>query len=257
MKPWHIDLPQSVVATFLETVDSTNTFLKARANQGAPHLSLVVAKAQTSGRGRGDRSWASFEGNVLWSLLLRPKPHWPKTETLPLVVALAVHDALSEATGATERFKIKWPNDILFEGKKISGSLLEAHSSNRPKAQSEWIVVGIGINVATHPTEELNYQATSLANEGYSDVPRDKTIALLTQHFLKRLDQWIEQGLNSLHDEISARMDMLGKTVSVSNGLVGTEPVIGVFTGLAEDGRMELRTENGKLLVHAGDVFGL
>lgn len=146
----------------LAVVGSTNDRLKQRARAGAPEWSLVLADRQTAGRGRQGHSWASPSGNLYLSVLLRPSLPASCWGVLPLAAGLAVCEAALELGVAAE---LKWPNDVLVEGRKLAGILVEAVSG---ATGMESAVVGIGVNVLTVPEElppALAGRVTSLAAE--------------------------------------------------------------------------------------------
>jgi BirA family biotin operon repressor/biotin-[acetyl-CoA-carboxylase] ligase len=140
--------------THLRNTDSTNQRARALAAEGAPHGTLVTASEQTAGRGRQGRTWSAPPGQaLLTSVVVRPPPR-----LLPLMAAVAVADVACELVKA-ERVTIKWPNDVLLDGRKVAGILVEG----RP--QEGWAVLGIGVNVAVDVDElpeELRTSAASL-----------------------------------------------------------------------------------------------
>ena len=138
----------------LRSTDSTNQRARALAGEGAPHGTLVTADEQSAGRGRQGRTWSAPAGQaLLMSIIVRPPPR-----LLPLMTAVAVAEVASELAGS-DRVTIKWPNDVLLDGRKLAGILVEG----RP--QEGWAVVGVGVNVAVDVRElpeELRETAASL-----------------------------------------------------------------------------------------------
>ena len=248
-----IALPAGVTLHALGDTDSTNADAKLLAGEGAPHLTLVTARRQLAGRGRHGRFWVSPEGNAYWSLLLRPQSDWPAPGTLPFVAALAVRDALAQVTGAPGRLALKWPNDILLDGKKVCGILIEA-SGNQPAGAAPWIVVGIGINVAHFPSD-ARYPATSLHAAGFAGATREAAIAALTACFLRRLDRWIGGGYGALKDDLLVAMTGIGQAITVRRTDNAADDLTGLFEGLDGEGRLMLRTAAGTRLITVGDVF--
>lgn len=166
---------------FLNSVDSTNTHLKALAQQGAAEGTAVVAREQTAGRGTGDRSFFSPAGEGLYlSVLLRPKAELAQLFTLTGRAAVAVRDGIEKACGAP--CQIKWLNDIYLNGKKLCGILTELSPS------LDYVVLGVGVNVTqsmeTFAAQGLGEIATSLAAEGY---PADADV--LTRCVLEELEK--------------------------------------------------------------------
>lgn len=148
--------------TFLEETDSTNNVVRRMAEQGAPEGTLAVAEIQTAGKGRRGRSWSSPKGSGIWhSFLLRPEFAPEHASMLTLLAAMAVQKSVKDVTGLD--CKIKWPNDIVVNGKKICGILTEMSTE---EDSIRYVVVGIGINANTSDfPEEIRETATSLALE--------------------------------------------------------------------------------------------
>lgn len=147
----------------LGDVGSTNSECMERAKAGNPGLLWVTAVRQTGGRGRRGRVWVSEAGNLYASLLLFDPAPAAVLGSLPLVVALALYRAIrAELPWAGDRLSIKWPNDVLFDGKKVSGILIEAEQLADGR---QAVVIGCGVNVSHHPDNPL-YPATSLAEVG-------------------------------------------------------------------------------------------
>ena len=132
-----------------EEVASTNDIARELAETGAPEGTLVTARRQHSGRGRRGNTWESIEGNVFLSLILRPDVDAQVAAQLSFVAAVTVGDLVANLLPDCT-VQLKWPNDVLCDGKKISGILLEAGPSGA--ARVEWLIVGIGLNVASKPT---------------------------------------------------------------------------------------------------------
>ena len=142
-----------------EKVDSTNNMLRTLAEQGAPEGTLVVAANQTAGKGRRGRSWSAPEGtSIAMSILLRPEFPPERASMLTLVMAMAIARGIREVTGLDAG--IKWPNDIVADGKKLCGILTEMSTEME---YIRYVVIGIGINVSMKEfPEELKQKATSL-----------------------------------------------------------------------------------------------
>lgn len=250
-----------VVHEVIET-DSTNRLAKELARDGANHLTLVSAHQQSSGRGRYGREWISSAGNVFWSMILRPASGWPSLTGLSHVAALAVHATIVSFVGDGAHVQIKWPNDVLVNGKKIAGILIEAspltanmNNIHVERCINEWVVVGIGINVTDYPAE-VNYPATSLFSEGIVDCDRDQVIAKLTHYFIEQLEQYIENGLPYLSNLVLPLMAGIGERINVSVSNDVDDNITGVFSGLDEVGRLIVTKQNGEqYIISSGDVF--
>lgn len=235
---------------FYESVGSTNVQAKLLAEEGACHGTLVVAEAQTAGRGRRGRGWQSPPGiNLYFTLLLRPDFLPDKASMLTLVMALSVKEAVDQVCGVEAG--IKWPNDIVLNGKKITGILTEM------SLQGEYIqhvVIGVGINVKKQEfAPELLDKATSLEAESGNTVSR----ALLLQRIMERFEANYQIftetfDLSKLSEPYNAGLVNCNKEVRV------LDPA-GEYTGLAkginDKGELLVQTPDGKLCeVYAGEV---
>ena len=233
------------VSHYEHTLTSTNLVLKDMAKQGAPHGSLCLCECQTAGRGRMDRSWSSPEGQGVWlSVLLRP---CLKPEDAPLITfacALAMAKAVREVTGLDAR--IKWPNDLVLQGRKVCGILLEMGFD----AHGMYVVAGTGLNVrrGAYPPD-LAERAVSI--EECADLPdRGAIIAA----YLKALEDAVsaleQDGFAGIAADFRRECITLGSPVHV----LGAES----FTGMAEDidatGALLVRTDGELRRVLAGDV---
>jgi BirA family biotin operon repressor/biotin-[acetyl-CoA-carboxylase] ligase len=212
----------------LRRTDSTNERARELASRGAPHGTLVTALEQSAGRGRQGRTWSAPPGRaLLCSLLLRDPPR-----LLPLAAGVAVASVVgSEA-------KIKWPNDVLLEGLKVAGILVEG----RP--QERWAVVGIGLNVAVRVDDlpvELRETAGTLGLEPDAVEP---TLARL----LGELERWIAADSAAVLSEVRARDALLDRPVRWAAGS-------GRGAGIDEDGRLVVAlADGGRAALDAGEV---
>lgn len=222
----------------LRSVDSTNVRAQRLASAGTPHGTLVTAEAQTAGHGRQGRAWVTPAGRALaCSLVLREPPR-----LLPMLAALAVADVAEQFDRAGRAAQIKWPNDVLLDGRKVAGILAEG----RP--QEGWVVLGIGLNVAVEAADfppELREIATSLEAEP-ADVER--VLALL----LERLERWLAATDAEAMEAYRASDALAGRAISWSGGS-------GTALGIADDGRLRVRSDaqadpDDELLLDAGEI---
>src|SRR4029453_3095593 len=130
----------TVTEIALEETASTNAHALELLKQGAsaPHLTLIWARRQTKGRGRGGRPWQSPEGNVFFSMILRPQADWGDLNQLPLVTSVATRAAIRHHVPSSRAVTIKWPNDVLIDGAKVSGTLIESHRLIRSTDVDRW-----------------------------------------------------------------------------------------------------------------------
>jgi BirA family biotin operon repressor/biotin-[acetyl-CoA-carboxylase] ligase len=229
---------------------STNDHLKQRARAGAAAWTVVLADAQTAGRGRQGRRWVSPPGNLYLSVLLRPSPASARWSVLPLAAGLAVADALAEE-GLDPR--LKWPNDVVVGGRKIGGILAEATSSTDGL---ESVVLGIGVNVALRPPDlpaDVAASVTCAAEELARSVDRWSVAAAV----LRRLTVWYHA---LAHDRVGAvaaawrarALPWWGRTVEA---LSGERRLRGVARDLDEGGALILDLEDGtRAVLHSGEV---
>jgi BirA family biotin operon repressor/biotin-[acetyl-CoA-carboxylase] ligase len=227
----------------LPATRSTNDDIAALAREGAPEGTWLRADTQLGGRGRQGRPWVSPPGNLYASTLVRRMAGDPPAPTLALVAALAL-DALLQARLGADRLMIKWPNDLLADGAKISGILLEG--------VNDTVVVGIGVNLAHHPTA-IDRPATSLAALGV-EAPDPATFAeQLATSFAGWLARWRSEGLGTILACWQARAHPPGTPLRAS---APDGDIEGLYDGLDADGALRLKTADGRLqLVHAGDIF--
>ena len=234
-----------------ESLDSTNTYLKKRAAEGAPEGTVVIANAQTAGRGRMGRSFASAPGlGIYMSMLLRPDSGAECIGSLTAGAAVAVCRAIERVCGVAPG--IKWVNDLFLKGKKICGILCEGSV----KADgAEYVVMGIGLNVITRPQDfpgELRGTAGSLYSQTGIVYERGKLISAIISELCAMYETW-KPDPSALLDDYRRRCFVLGSTVEVS-------PLTeGVFTAdavdISGDFGLVLRLPDGSVrTVHSGEV---
>jgi len=231
-----------------DSLDSTNTEALKQARQGADEGLCIVARQQTAGRGRHGRVWVSQKNAGLYfSIVLRPKLDTKFLPLITLMTGVAVHDTLQDLGLNAD---IKWVNDVLVNGKKISGILAETTETNNGLA----VGVGIGINLkSTNFPPEIADIATSLESET-KVAATGNLVELLTKYltyFYEILRS--ENGPAEIIDEWRRRSSYFsGKAVRV---VLENETITGVTDGLEPNGALRVRRENGELsIIHAGDV---
>jgi len=231
-----------------ETIGSTNDELKRLAHEGAPEGLVVSAERQTAGRGRRGRNWVSPPGNLYASILLRPDCRPATAAQLGFVAALGAADALSELAPRVD-LRCKWPNDLLANGKKISGILLETEMTTGD--QPDFVVLGIGVNLATAPTD-TPYPATSLAAEGAPGIAPQAMLAAFVWHFAEWLDRWRQEGFAPIRKAWLAVAMGLGEPIQVR---LERDTLDGRFLDLDGDGALMLGTPDGSRRIAAGEIF--
>jgi BirA family biotin operon repressor/biotin-[acetyl-CoA-carboxylase] ligase len=237
----------ATTVTRLSSVGSTNDWLIQHADSLADGH-WVIADRQTAGRGRRGRAWSDGAGNLMASVLVRAEG---AVQQLSFVAALALHDALlaSGSQGSSTpapRLSLKWPNDVLLDGVKMSGILLER--------AGDAVIIGFGVNIVSHP-EGTERPATSLAAAGWPAITPVDLLAQLMPAFATARTLWATNGFDAIRQRWLAHAAGIGDRISAR---LGTETLEGRFEGLAGDGALELRLDDGSLRpVHAGEVFAL
>lgn len=233
-----------MIRTVAET-GSTNADLLDRIRAGEQVLEgeWLVADRQTAGRGRQGRGWFDGHGNFMGSTVVRAMPGDPPAHTLSLVTGIALHEAVMPFCPDDRMPMLKWPNDLLVGGAKLSGILLESTGSA--------VVVGVGVNLKRAP--DLPDRST-IALSAFGPAPdRDFFAAELARNFADILQRWRTYGLEPILRQWSALASPLGTPLSVHEP--GGALIAGEFAGLAEDGSLRLRLADGtSRAIHAGDV---
>ena len=228
-----------------KSLPSTMDKARQRAGKGVIEGAVIIAEEQTKARGRLKRSWISPKGNIAFSVIL-----YPQTEFLPYLIMIAsgaVFWAIRDITGL--KAEIKWPNDILVNGRKVCGILIESGTS---KQRQRYAVIGIGLNVSfknkSYP--EIDKVATNLESELGNGISRTE----LLKKLITRLDEFyslLEDG-ESIYKQWRDEIKMLGKRVQVT---CGEETIEGIARDVSRDGSLILQCRDGhtkKIL--AGDV---
>ncbi len=239
---------------YLQETDSTNRVAAELAREGAAHGTLVVAEAQTAGRGRLGRSFYSPPyQNLYASFVLRPTLSLSGCATLILVAGCAVAEAVAEVLGGAADVELKWPNDVLLGGLKTSGILMEMSAEETRVAH---LVLGIGVNLNVERAEFPEaFRATATSLRSYSGARVDRVVFVRTllSHLEDCLERHARGGFAALRPEFEARFRMAGEPVTVSE--MDGRQRCGIARGVAADGALEIEAEDGTFFrVIAGDV---
>ena len=235
-----------------DEIDSTNAALKRIAEQGGEVAEglMVWALSQTGGRGRAGRAWQSPPGNVYASFLVRAPEAVRHAPEVGFVAALAVRDAILELprhNAPPPVVAFKWPNDVLIEGKKICGFLLELATD--PDGRG-WIVLGIGLNLAPVDVPDALYSVGALSESGVDTTP-----AHALTRIGRALDEWLTTWRVGGFGEIRERWKAYGPRVGATLTVRSPEGSIsGTFAGLDDDGALLLDTPTGRRKLIVGDV---
>ncbi|UVO52565.1 biotin--[acetyl-CoA-carboxylase] ligase [Sphingomonas sp. SUN019] len=232
-----------MIRTVAET-GSTNADLLLLARSGADDGLWLRAERQTAGRGRQGRAWDSPEGNLYASTLVRLRPGDPPPATLALVAAVTLEEVVRLLLPTPRGLVLKWPNDLLLDGAKLSGILLER--------ADDAIVIGFGVNIAHHP-DLPDRVTTSLAEQGVAVTPAE-FVTRLAEMFAAWLHHWRHDGLSPIVARWTERAHPPGTPLIAR--LPDGEAVEGTFDTLAADGALVLRLADGGVrVIHAADVF--
>lgn len=235
-------LPDGWRLVALESVGSTNDEATRLADAGAPEGTVVWAREQSGGRGRRGRNWASPVGNLYSSTILRPGCMAQRAAELGFVAALAVGDLVP----ADRSVRLKWPNDVLVDGGKVAGILLE--SAIGQEGLVEHVVAGIGVNVSFAPQlPEMRYPGAALGGTV------EAALEGLARALATRIAQWRREGFETVRREWLAKAGPLGAEVDVR---LGEGLVRGRFSGLDQEGALLLETAEGPRKIVSGELLG-
>lgn len=236
----------------LDDIDSTNAEARRQAEAGLRGPIWIAARRQSSGRGRRGRAWSSQPGNLAATFLSVTHRSPAEAAQAGFIAALAVAELLDHYVPPA-CVTIKWPNDVLVEGRKISGILVE---SGPAPSGGLWLAVGIGVNLA-HAPEDVERPATAVAHhlaEGVMRAPTlEEALPVLAEAWTAWADRREALGFGVIRDAWTRRAHGLHDRAVAR---LGHETVEGVAEGLADDGALQLRLADGSLrLISAGDVF--
>jgi len=251
----NIKTPSAFQLAAFDCLDSTNDELRRRAEKGCATNTVVWALEQTKGRGRRGRNWVSTPGNLFCSILQKPTVSIAQCAKASFVISLAIHGAVSEAVSQSDcKVECKWPNDVLIDGQKVSGILLESEAKSFIKGQPsslDWLIIGIGINLA-HSPDNTPYPSGYV--NSYRKVPLEPKdmLEILLRHFQIWFEAWETAGFGPIRDAWLQRAKGLGQEIIVN---LEAEQIKGTFESLDQDGALVLRTTHEQRLISAGDVF--
>ena len=229
------------LAEFAE-IDSTNAEALRCAAAGEAGPLWIRADRQSAGRGRRGRAWEGGEGNLFTTLLIapaRPRAEWAQ---LSFAAAVAVADMAAHYAPHAS-IAVKWPNDVLAEGRKLAGILLET--------AGQGLAIGIGVNLAGHP-EGMEFPAISLPALGVKAPPAKAALDVLAGHFARWYDVWVSEGFSPLRDAWLARAAHLGLPIRAR---LPDKEYQGVFEGIDGEGALLLKHGQTTRVIAAGEVF--
>jgi len=243
-------LPPAYRLVTLETVESTNDEALRLATAGAEDGTLVWAREQTGGRGRQGRTWSSPPGNLYFSLVLRPDCAPAEAAQLGFVAGLALGEAIGSVAPPMIEVTFKWPNDLLLNGRKGAGILLESRSD--PDGALDCLILGVGVNLAHYP-EDTSFPATSLRFEGATQVTVVALLEAFSRSFMSWANRWLDDGFAPVRRAWLHHAHGLGEEIEVR---LPRETLKGTFKDLDERGVLVLELPDGtRREISAGDVY--
>ncbi|MDI6800082.1 MAG: biotin--[acetyl-CoA-carboxylase] ligase [Actinomycetota bacterium] len=239
------------VVHHFDKIASTNLAAKRYALDGAAHGTLIVAETQTGGKGRLGRTWHSPEGGIWISLIARPKISVNEAAKFTPMTTLAVALAIGKAAGLEAM--VKWPNDILVNGRKVAGILTEMGAELE---RVSFLVIGIGINVnlsASYLPSELEGKATTLMDEMGAKVDRARLLRAILDEIDLTYARFLKGEYLAILDELKAVSATLGQTVTAVSG---SKKVSGQALGFDELGGLLIGLSNGTIeTVYSGEII--
>lgn len=241
-------LPSGHRLAYYRSIDSTNAEALRRAASGEGGPLWIWADRQTAGRGRRGRAWFSPPGNLYASLLLSTTTASRNLTEISILAGLAAFDAVAGFSALRDcQLALKWPNDLLVNGAKIAGLLIECEGSVRPQA----LAIGFGVNVNQHP-DGVPQPVTDLSRHGVEVVPGE-VLERLAGAFASWLETWERGSIDALHNAWVSRLSGLGETVTVR---LADDTLTGRLLGVDGNGGLTLQQADGSVrVIMAGDVF--
>lgn len=225
-----------------DKIDSTNEEAKRliKAEEALQGL-VLMAKEQGAGYGRNEKAWESPIGNLHTSIIINPDAPLENVAQVSFVTAIALGNVLAEILPES-KIQYKWPNDLLVDGKKIAGILLEYISG--------WLVIGVGLNVEVTPN--IENPVTSIKLSGNNDLKAEQLLEKFVLSLDKSLKLWKKSGFTPIRDSWMKRAFKHNERITVN---LGKEQISGIFGGLDSGGNLELITDGEVRLIASGEVF--
>lgn len=231
---------------FFKKITSTNLYAKQLVKDYIQEGTIVVADVQTHGLGRKNRFWHSPAGGLWFSVVLYPHIPTDKGMLITMASSVSVAQAFKEITGLNP--EVKWPNDLLLNGKKVCGILTEIDADIN---KINYIIVGIGINVNNDIDEELKEIAISLKQEVGSKISRVKLLRSILQHLDSNYNKLIFGEFESIRDAWLSYSSIIGRKIQVEDEKNVTK---GVVIDIDDGGYIILKTDSGMIRIISGDV---
>ena len=233
--------------TVSNTLPSTQDVAKVKAAEGAPEGTVIQAMVQSAGRGRQGNEWMSPMGNLYMSLILRPMCTPDLAGQISFVTALALSAAMTPYVMGDHKKTLKWPNDILIDGKKCAGILLESNLS--PDGLVESLAIGIGVNIHAAPDDRIGLQQVAGDHRLAVHRFRDEVLVSLARYY----HGWKVAGFDAVRREWLAQAHGLNHKISAR---LPDRTVKGLFRDIDADGALMMEEEPGKIIaIRAGEVY--
>ncbi|MEQ9116340.1 MAG: biotin--[acetyl-CoA-carboxylase] ligase [Rickettsiales bacterium] len=236
----------------LNKVDSTNLEAK-RFLQSRPKEELViVANEQSSGYGRSGKDWVSPKGNLYFSIILFPECSLEKSAQLSFVAALALYEVLERVLVSNRNeIKLKWPNDVLINGKKVAGIILESVSSGQSKKTNS-LIIGVGLNVNSKIVSD-EFEATTLLESHAKELRIDYYLNQFISNLESLYKSWKDKGFEPIRKSWLDKAYNINKKVSI---LGQKKKISGIFTDLDNNGNLLLKMSNGEIKeISGGSIY--
>lgn len=228
-------------------LSSTQDYVRELAEEGLPEGIVIQCLTQTKGRGRHGNQWQSPIGNLYMSVLLRPECTADKAGQISFVAALALSAAIDEVLDKPHTKTLKWPNDILIDGLKCAGILLESDLGKDGRVES--LALGMGVNIMAPPEGSIGLQQVSKGKQ----VPIHPFRDIVLSHLAAYYQNWQKNGFGDIRSAWLEQAHGLGKTVTAR---LPDREYTGLFTDLDQDGALLLRQDEKKVIaVNAGEVY--
>lgn len=231
-----------------ETIDSTNEYAKKFSKQNPKHGTIIISKNQTNGKGRFGNSWDSKnENGIYYSIILKMNSKNINYETLPLFVCIGITKLFEEYKTSP---KIKWPNDILINEKKVCGILCESTKNSH----GEFLIIGIGINLLQDENDfppQIKHKATSLKQNTNIPIIKNNFINRLTQYLFEYYNLFLNKPFKEFIPYYENKSYILNKQISLT---LNNENIFGVVCGFNEFGHLILNSKNKIISINSGEV---
>jgi BirA family biotin operon repressor/biotin-[acetyl-CoA-carboxylase] ligase len=232
---------------YFRSISSTNIYAKRIAEKGVREGFVVIADIQTHGRGRKNRMWFSSFGGLWFSVVLKPNISLDRGMFVTMVASISVVQAIKKITNIDP--VIKWPNDLLINGKKVCGILTEFDIKND---KINYAVVGLGINLNNKINKKIKKIATSISIEIDSNISRIKFLKIILKYFDDNYKKLIKGDFSTIKKLWCSYSNMVGTAVKINdNG----DTISGIISGIDKNGYLILKTEKGIKKIYSGDLY--